>query len=306
MDSNTSRLQSIVKLESPDQYVEWHRQITDFLSTHNYGRLLNTLKEPPTKLQSDTEREYANVLDKWEEKQDNACNCVHATLGFNARETVKATAEKPFNCLHEVLEAIEEHYKPTGSANYQELDRNYHESSLENSKSVMNFASKLQEINNRLLEIDPTVGHSTPQLVNKFLLGLGDSFSAFRTTFYQTHRLLPEKDKSGQVKTPGVSWNTTIHEAEPSVKNKKTEEQTKGAFLGKRRREEDQRERCEHCQKPGHDKDGCWGLHPELRPKWPRTNNRRRDYSQPSQDRQKEDPPVAALVANVEEEEEKD
>ncbi|KAH7112415.1 hypothetical protein EDB81DRAFT_622546, partial [Dactylonectria macrodidyma] len=140
-----SGLQKITKLESPDQYIEWHREITDFLSTHNYGRLFNALKEPPAKLQSDTEREYANVLEKWEEKQDNACNCVRATLGFNAREIVKPMTEKPFNRLHEVLEAIEEHYKPTGSANYQELDRNYHELSLENCNGVMNFASKLQE-----------------------------------------------------------------------------------------------------------------------------------------------------------------
>ncbi|KAH7119208.1 hypothetical protein EDB81DRAFT_631188, partial [Dactylonectria macrodidyma] len=143
--NTVSGLQKITKLESPDQYIQWHREITDFLSTHNYGRLFNALKEPPVKLRSDTEREYANVLEKWEEKQDNACNCVRATLGFNAREIVKPITEKPFNRLHEVLEAIEEHYKPTGSANYQELDRNYHELSLENCKGVMNFASKLQE-----------------------------------------------------------------------------------------------------------------------------------------------------------------
>jgi len=47
MDHTNSGLQKITKLESPDQYVEWHRQITDFLSTHNYGRLFNALKEPP-------------------------------------------------------------------------------------------------------------------------------------------------------------------------------------------------------------------------------------------------------------------
>ncbi|KAM4058288.1 hypothetical protein HRG_014619 [Hirsutella rhossiliensis] len=67
MDNIVSGLQKITKLESPDQYIEWHRQITDFLSTHNYGRLFNALKEPPLRLQSDTEREYANALEKWEE-----------------------------------------------------------------------------------------------------------------------------------------------------------------------------------------------------------------------------------------------
>jgi hypothetical protein len=80
-----------------------HRQITDVLSTHNYGRLFNAPKEPPVKLQSDTKREYANVLEKWEEKH-NACNFVRATLGFNAREIVKPVPEQPFNRLHEVLE----------------------------------------------------------------------------------------------------------------------------------------------------------------------------------------------------------
>ncbi|EXU94486.1 hypothetical protein X797_012442 [Metarhizium robertsii] len=114
MDNTVSGLQKITKLESPDQYIEWNRQITDFLSTHNYGRLFNALKEPPVKLQSDTEREYANVLERWEEKQDNACNCVRATLGYNAREIVKSMTDKPFNRLHEVLETIEEHYKLTG------------------------------------------------------------------------------------------------------------------------------------------------------------------------------------------------
>ncbi|KAM4064117.1 hypothetical protein HRG_007142 [Hirsutella rhossiliensis] len=160
MDSTASGLQKIPKLESPDQYIEWHRGITDFLSTHNYGRLFNALKEPPVRLQSDTKREYANVLEKWEEKQDNACNCVRATIGFNARETVKSIDGKPFNRLHIVLETIEEHYKPTGSANYQELDRKYHELSLENCKGVMNFASRLQEANNQLLGINSTLGYN--------------------------------------------------------------------------------------------------------------------------------------------------
>jgi hypothetical protein len=304
MDHTNSGLQKITKLESPDQYVEWHRQITDFLSTHNYGRLFNALKEPPLKLQSDTEREYANILEKWEEKQDNACNCVRATLGFNARELIKATPEEPFNRLHEVLEAIEDKYKPTGSANYQELDRNYQELSLEGCKEVMTFASKLQEANNRLLEIDPNVGHSTPQLVNKFLLGLGNTFSSFRATFYQTHNLLPEKDKSGAVKTPGVSWDTTIREAQHFEKNLKTEEQVKVALLAtKRRREEFQGRKCGHCKKPGHNENECWILHPKLRPKRPRPD---KSPSQPeghdaNRGNRREDPLIAALATKSEE-----
>ena len=28
------------------------------------------------------------------------------------------------------------------------------------------------------------------------------------------------------------------------------------------------RARCEHCDKPGHTKEGCWNLHPEQVPKW--------------------------------------
>ena len=293
MDNTASGLQKITKLESPDQYIEWHREITDFLSTHNYGRLFNALKDPPVKLQSDTEREYSNVLEKWEEKQDNACNCVRSTLGFNAREIVKPITEKPFNRLHEVLEAIEEHYKPTGSANYQELDRNYHGLSLENCNGVMNFASKLQEANNQLLGINSTLGYNTPQLVNKFLLGLGDNFSAFRATFYQTHQLIPEMDKKGNVKAPGVSWDTTIREAQHFEKNQKAEEQVKVALLATKRRRDD-REKCGHCKRPGHSEDRCWNLHPELRPKRPRTNDRQKVSESSSQDNQKEELPVSA------------
>lgn len=299
MENNVSGLHKITKLESPDQYIEWHRQITDFLSTHNYGRLFNALKEPPVKLQSDTEREYANVLEKWEEKQDNACNCVRATLGFNAREIVKAIHEKPFNRLHKVLEAIEEHYKPTGSANYQELDRDYHELSLESCNGVMIFASKLQEANNRLLEINPALGYNTPQLVNKFLIGLGDSFSAFRTTFYQTHQLIPEMDKKGVVKTPGVSLDRTIREAQHFEKNQKAEEQTKVAMLATKRRRDD-REKCDHCKRPGHRKDRCWSLHPELRPKRPRTSDHQKAPDLSSQDKQREDLPMANSATTAE------
>lgn len=293
MDNTLSGLQKITKLESPDQYIEWHRQITDFLSTHNYGRLFHALKEAPVKLQSDTEREYANVLEKWEEKQDNACNCVRATLGFNAREIVKPTPDAPFNRLHEVLDAIEEHYKPTGSANYQELDRDYHELSLDNCKGVMNFASKLQEANNRLLEINSTLGYNTPQLVNKFLIGLGDNFSAFRTTFYQTHQLIPERDKKGVVKAPGVSWDKTIREAQHFEKNQKAEEQAKVALLAAKRRRDD-REKCGHCKRPGHIEERCWNLHPELRPKRPRAINHPKDSESSSQCYQKDNAPVAA------------
>ncbi|KAK9439706.1 Integrase, catalytic core [Metarhizium brunneum] len=297
MDNTVSGLQKITKLESPDQYIEWNRQITDFLSTHNYGRLFNALKEPPVKLQSDTEREYANVLERWEEKQDNACNCVRATLGYNAREIVKPTTDKPFNRLHEVLETIEENYKPTGSANYQEMDRNYHELSLENCEGVMNFASKLQEANNQLLAINSTLGYNTPQLVNKFLIGLGDNFSAFRTTFYQTHQLIPEMDKKGKIKTPGVSWGTTIREAQHFEKNQKAEEQAKVSLLAMKRRQDD-REKCNYCKRLGHGEDRCWKLHPELRPKRPRTNDRQKASELSSQDKQKEE--IAGIPAESE------
>lgn len=292
MDNTVSGLQKITKLESPDQYIEWNRQITDFLSTHNYGRLFNALKEPPVKLQSDTEREYANILERWEEKQDNACNCVRATLGYNAREIVKPTTDKLFNRLHEVLETIEENYKPTGSANYQEMDRNYHELSLENCEGVMNFASKLQEANNQLLAINSTLGYNTPQLVNKFLIGLGDNFSAFRTTFYQTHQLIPEMDKKGKIKTPGVSWGTTIREAQHFEKNQKAEEQAKVSLLAMKRRQDD-REKCNYCKRLGHGEDRCWKLHPELRPKRPRTNDPQKASELSSQDKQKEGSPMA-------------
>jgi hypothetical protein len=163
----------------------------------------------------------------------------------------------------------------------------------------MIFASKLQEANNRLLEINPALGYNTPQLVNKFLIGLGDSFSAFRTTFYQTHQLIPEMDKKGAVKTPGVSWDRTIREAQHFEKNQKAEEQTKVAMLATKRRRDD-REKCDHCKRPGHRKDRCWSLHPELRPKRPRTSDHQKAPDLSSQDKQKEDLPMANSATTAE------
>lgn len=111
-------------------------------------------------------------------------------------------------------------------------------------KNVSGYLDKIREITVALHEAGVIVPEEV--IVSATLMGLGDNFATLITVI--THGVMPTLDSLGALlldeeakfgsKVKG--FREEAYEAKESV--------------------------CWHCQKPGHRKEKCWELHPELRP----------------------------------------
>lgn len=131
----------------------------------------------------------------WFAKQERASAVINNRLGYNGREAVKG-----LSTVAEIIAKVEAHFRPSGSAVFTALDREYNELSLSDFNNVMDFAEKFRKAKNELLELDSSCKIGEPHFIHKFLSSLGPSFDIFCATFSQTHSLLPIKtNSSGQI-----------------------------------------------------------------------------------------------------------
>ncbi len=92
-------LASIPVLESSRQWIQWKRDIEDFLNMHGYGDLLEIgPNEEPIPDETDKERFLRTRA--WAKDEKTACAYINNRLGPNARNTVKDVAEN----VHDRLE----------------------------------------------------------------------------------------------------------------------------------------------------------------------------------------------------------
>ncbi|KAI8395922.1 hypothetical protein FOFC_21452 [Fusarium oxysporum] len=237
-------LASIPKLESTAEWINWDREMKDHLTVSGYGDLFKRNKEKPTGAGAET----IEKIDNWLSKQERACGAVLNRLGYNAREQVKNK------------ETVTEMFK---------LDRRYNSLTLDQCSGVMNFAERLREAQSELLQLDETCKIGRPQFINKFLTGLGPEYEVFLTAFYQNHNLLPERGPNGEVTKPAVTFEIALSAAEQEEMNLQQREKDKiqqTALLARAHSNRKDRtiQTCDHCNKPGHTKAGCFGLHPDL------------------------------------------
>ncbi|KAF2400566.1 hypothetical protein EJ06DRAFT_476200, partial [Trichodelitschia bisporula] len=100
-------------------------------------------------------------------------------------------SDDTFPTVEDVSATLEQHYKPSGSAYFRDLDRKYQELRLADCKDVTDFAQRLGHAYHELVALDASVELSEHFLVNKFLNGLGEDYDNFITAFEQNHCLLP-------------------------------------------------------------------------------------------------------------------
>lgn len=252
-------LANIPKLESTAGWINWSREMKDHLTMSGYGDLFKRNKDKPTGTSAAT----VEKIDNWLSKQERACGAVLNRLGYNAREQVKDK-----ETVSEMFGELEKRFKPKGSAVFQELDRRYNSLALDQCSGVMNFAERLREAQSELLQLDETCKIGTPQFINKFLTGLGPEYEVFLTAFYQNHNLLPERGPNGEITKPAVTFEVALAAAEQEEMNIQQRERakTQTALLARMRGPGKDRvaQTCGHCNKPGHTKAGCFGLHPDL------------------------------------------
>ena len=120
----------------------------------------------------------------WFAKQERACAVINNRLGYNGREAVK-----DLTTVARIIAKVETRFRPSGSAVFTALDREYNELSLSDCNNIMDFAEKLRKAKNELLELDASCKIGEPHFIHKFLSSLGPSFDIFRATFSQTQSL---------------------------------------------------------------------------------------------------------------------
>jgi hypothetical protein len=254
----STQLEQIPLLEGPSGYMKWKQKIEDWLGLYGYGRLLREQTVQPTRRDRESDNEYLNRAEIWEEKQERGYSAIRSRCGLNAREELKGVSR-----VDVALAKLKSRFQPKGSAIFQQLDQNYTGLTLEQCKSVSEFAEKLRTARNEIHLLDETCKISEPHFVNKFLTGLGDSYNVFLTSFYQNNRLIPERDAQNVIIKDAVTFDEAVIAAEKEEQRQRFRERNREetALVAQRRPEL----YCPHCGKNSHTRDECWELYPELK-----------------------------------------
>jgi hypothetical protein len=106
---------------------------------------------------------------------------------------------------------LEKEFKESGSGRYEELCAQFNDITLTSCKNVAKYGSRLQQILDGIKAIYITVELPEPFAVQKFLYGLGDRFSTFKTTFNLQFTIVPIAGTTPfDAEQPAVSLRRTI------------------------------------------------------------------------------------------------
>jgi Zn ribbon nucleic-acid-binding protein len=270
-------LSTIPLLESSDGWISWDQEIRDYLNMCGFGEILGKNKDQPSAIEGQATTNSAKI-EAWEEKQVRAVAAIQNRCGYNARKIAEEVKEPV--TAHKTLETIKAYFQPSGNAVFTALDDKYQNLVLSQCQNVMDFGQRLRKARTELLALHESCTIGEPHFINKFLSGLGPSFDLFRTTFNQTHYLIPTQVNGTD--RVAVTFEEALLAAsrEESAMKQRDEARTalvvgsgasevnanKGASAAGRF--------CTHCQKRYHTEETCWDLHPHLRPSARRKNER--------------------------------
>lgn len=288
-ETKTSSLDNIVKLESPSEWISFKRDMIDYLHIQGYGRLLpgEDEAEKPEGIDGLTESEKHREQRSWKDKQNKALGCIRYRLGENPRTEI--SSDKSLSTLSAVWKYLTKHYRPKGSAVFQQLSYQWDNTTLTTEHTVAALAAKLRQIRTDFIELDKTCTISTPHLINKLLSALGPNYSIFLTTFYQSHSIIPERNEAGEITKTAVTFEETLQltlQEEQNLRIRNNNGLQAGLLHaqrpnkpqgGKGKRKTPDGPQCNHCETAGrrvtnHSPDDCFWEHPEKAPSYWRGN----------------------------------
>jgi transposase InsO family protein len=263
--SLSSAIQSVPKLGSPDDWIDWKRSLQNALDMVGYGDLLDDHKERPTARQEESRGDLEARIDRWTQRQRKACAGIKHTLTYNALQEVENVKEAA-----KILQILAKIYQPRSSAMFNDLQTRFDSLRLSDCKDISEYASQLRELHNKIQSLDKTSQIGSPQLIMRFLNGLGPEYNTFKTAFQQTHSILPVRDDDDpeRIITHACDITTVVAGAQEEECSQKSQRQESALYagLGKRKHKtQGQRNvpQCTHCGKRWHTEDRCWDKHPE-------------------------------------------
>lgn len=148
--------------------------------------------------------------------------------------------------------------RATGQGRYTELSRRIFNLKLADCTDIADFSAQLTKYNHELKAITPRAGWDSLHITQFFLEGLGSAYDAFRSTFEQTHHLLP---KDG---IPEVSFEDTVQEAY-NEEARQANSMSSQALVATASGHNHSGDFCTHCKKPRHTEAKCWKKYPHLK-----------------------------------------
>lgn len=238
-------LTSIVILESNAGYFRWKEDITDWLV-------------------------FNNLMPFNDATKSKACGGIRQRLDYNGRDLVRPHNGDP----QAMLDAIDEHYKSEGSGLYTELVRQLHSITI-GEGGVRQYEKDFRKVNAQIIQLDTSLRLPQPYIIQLFLMGLGDPYDVFVTTYTQTHVLYG----TGAVKFDEVT-KSAINEERRMLSSDsgtamlayrpKNKAKGKGKSAHSHDDSEHNRETCGLCKAAGrkyrHPPAKCWTKFPHLKP----------------------------------------
>lgn len=231
----------------------WKQDVTTALICQGWGFLLKRDTKPPRK----------DSVEAWEDCQRQAVAIVRSSLGDSHLHRVKG-----MTTVLEIVDAIDTWFQAYKTTAFLVLSHEYESLTLEGCTNVADYVEKLLTVRRKLEQLDESCRIGEAQFINRFLTGLGRNYETFLVIFNMNHSLVPEY-KDGKIIKRRVTFGEAV-EAALLHESLHKSRQTNFGVISMR-----SRETCSNCHKPGHQQEGCWFLHPELRTEAAKRRRRR-------------------------------
>jgi gag-polypeptide of LTR copia-type len=273
LGSDNTKLTTVV-LSGNKNYIPWSRQITIGLSRKGKSGFINGTKQKPIpKDPLKITDEETNKIEEWQTSDHMVMSWLLSTM-----EPQIANMFMYFNSSKEVWDKAKRLYGQQKKFSHifslkQELTQTK-QSNQTNSQLVTEIVSKWEELN---LYLPPTTDpieiqkRNEMDLIFTYLGALDGSYDAIRAQILNSNEMPSFDDvvaRVGQEESRRQLMNSQAPESQDirifkaQIANPRGAAKTRGTPANV--------DWCDHCRRVGHNRDGCWVLHPHLRPARPK------------------------------------
>ncbi|MCJ1324083.1 hypothetical protein MMC10_000745 [Thelotrema lepadinum] len=296
-------LKNVHKLNSPEDYNLWYRQLFNKFIVINLGDVIYNSK--PYSVVT-AENPNTAEIEKFERNREFARVFIDKTICFNAQRIIDGIRD-PL----EQLKILRNHYCFRGRAVFSSLITALNDSCLINHSSIEAYTEEFRGIDYKIKRLDKNVALPDEYFIERFLIGLSLDYISFRLNFNQRYNFKSDEKNEpstaanlmiSSIATPVVTIRTNTATLAFAIRETQAEERKKlnnkrqqrstvfqaQAYIARitnsnLRRKPNLSTRqnlvsipkngrvtveipyCSHCEKPYYTADNCFILHPELK-----------------------------------------
>ena len=186
----TSLPKHILKLESPEGFQTWKRDIRIFLTAARlWSYTTAAKKEPPSQDTDDPDSDFEVREAAWELGHQQTVNIIQFCLGLNYINDFEAYTNAAF-----LWTAICTTCKPRGSGTLNDLYAQLLQLELAHCKDVPDYIAQFKKLLNDIYMMSTALKLETNLVIYLFHRGLGRKHDAYFTNYTQTHEALKDKE----------------------------------------------------------------------------------------------------------------